>query len=171
MKLDVVLVVILLISVSSEAGLFSVKTIILRHEKTGLLLCRINRGPGIDPIEVHKSVPDRTCEFDVIETSEGVYSFKADNGKYLSRVTRNGTDVIEAAKSSADSSTFTTIHVYEQKLVIRGDNQVYWSASSNGRIVLILPNYSFFTVAQVQLESEDKYSVVNKTYQRSTERL
>ena len=152
------------LSTGAFRGSLSVKRVVLQHDKTGLLLCRTNRGPGVDPIEVHKSTPDGTCEFDVTENSEGTYSLRADNGRYLSRVTRNGTDVVEAAESSIGQSTTIFVHEYEKKLLLQGDNKVYWSRSNSGAIVLVLPNYSYFTVARIHLMSEAKYAVINTTH-------
>ncbi len=51
---------------------------------TRLYLSRINRGSGIDPIEVAKSTRDIHSIFDIIDHGNQVFSFKASNGKYIS---------------------------------------------------------------------------------------
>ena len=58
----------------------------------GLFLSRINYGGvgGINPIEAEKRMPDIYSQFKVIRLDQQTYAFRADNGKYLSRIRRCG---------------------------------------------------------------------------------
>ena len=100
---------------------------------TGLYLSRINRGYGWDPIEVEKVHPDVYCQFEVIKNADGTYSFLADNGKYLSRILRFGTNAIEAAKSGIDPfCKFNVIDYDNGKISLQADNELWWSRINRG---------------------------------------
>ena len=85
------------------------------------------------------------------ENSDGSYSFGADNGKYLSRVTRNGTDFIEAAQDSIDQFSKFIVHVYQNRILVQADNGYFWSHRIGGDVIIVIPDYSKFIVAQLQL--------------------
>ena len=75
---------------------------LLLQADNGKYLSRINRGPGINPIEASKLKPGVFCRFKVYNQLDGSVVFQADNGKYLSRVTRDGKENIEASKDNID---------------------------------------------------------------------
>lgn len=63
-------------------------------------LCRVNRG-GKDYIEAVSNRNDAGCEFTVDDSGTGWARIKADNGKYLCRVTDGATEFIMASGSSS----------------------------------------------------------------------
>ena len=100
---------------------------------TGLYLSRINRGAGIDPIEVAKpdfsDLPSRFC----LRQEGDTFTIQADNGKYLSRIFRNGIDAIEAAKNDVDEfSRFKLMGQPMMKVAFLADNGKYLSRINRG---------------------------------------
>ena len=65
----------------------------------GKYWCRIGT---YSSIQAAKTKPDKYCEFIVHNQCDGTVVLQADNGLYLSRVTRNGVDYLEAAKEKID---------------------------------------------------------------------
>ena len=99
----------------------------------GKYLSRIDVGGGVNPIQAVKSLQDIHCEFRMIKlkgADEGLFAFQADNGLYLSRISRSGYQRIEAAKSTIDpQSKFDVerIDVGRNIVTILADNNQYWS--------------------------------------------
>ena len=83
---------------------------------THLYLSRIFRGGGLQYIEPAKSVLDVYCEFTVETESNGPWNgahhvyLKADNGKYVGIVNRDGRNRMEASFSErSDETRFTVL--------------------------------------------------------------
>jgi len=124
--------VAVLAATPTNGGSMDIK-IVLKGD-TRLYLSRIDRGKGINPIEVAKKLPDIHGEFEVFPNENYTYSFKADNDKYRSRMYRDGIDAIEAAKTSIDQfSKFTIITGTDaDKIAIIADKVKYLSPLNRG---------------------------------------
>ena len=98
----------------------------------GQYLSRINRGKGLNYIEMAKDNKDHFTRFLATE-SDGKLLLKADNGKYLSRVARNGISSIEAAKDVPDVFCHFTVHNQpDGTVVLQADNGMYVSRINRG---------------------------------------
>ena len=156
MKLIAFLALIVGAISAANGGALDVQKIVLQGD-SGLYLSRFTRH-GVNRIEVVKPTPDQFCVFDVIENSDGSYSFKADSGKYLSRYTRHGVNNIEAVKDSIDIySKFKVTSLGNGQITVQADSGLYWSRYTrygiNGvEAVKYTPDlYSRFTVTRVDV--------------------
>jgi len=111
----------------------SVGAKVLFQGDTELYLCRINRGSGLNPIEVAKESPDVDCEFELFYNDDETYSFKADNGMFISLVDRNGNNPIEAAnKKKIDQYSKFNVMDEGLKITILADNENFLSRINRG---------------------------------------
>ncbi len=96
---------------------------------TNLYWGRVNRGSGRDPIEPTKPTVDQFSQFTVSVLGGNSIALTADTGLYLSHVTRNGREAIEAAKSTFDNSCEfeVMVHPNGQITLMANDNQLYLS--------------------------------------------
>lgn len=154
MNLVLAVLVLTLYTVSTTAAerALLVQKITFQDDKSEFYLCRIENGTGINHIKLRRRPPDtKSCEFNVTDNSDGTYSFGADNGRYLGRVTQNGTDFIEALQDSIDLSSKFVVHVYQKRLLLQCDNGYFWSHKAGGEVIIVKPDYAKFTAAQIQL--------------------
>ena len=57
---------------------------------------------GDHSIQAAKTTPDEYCRFTVYNQPDGTVVLQADNGLFLSRITRNGVEYLEASKHEID---------------------------------------------------------------------
>jgi len=103
--------VAVLAATPTNGGSIGVK-IVLQGD-TGLYLCRINRGPGLNPIEWRKKAQMIPANLKYSKMT------MTQNGMFLSRIHRNGHDAIDAGKSSIDQSSKFNVTQNGYKLSFR----------------------------------------------------
>ena len=127
----------------------------------GLFLSRINYGGvgGRNVIEAEKKTPDIHSQFKVIRLDQQTYAFRADNGKYLSRIRRGGKDTIEAAKTTIDDPSRFKVYQFQPGVIaLKADNGKFWSRINRGtsydpiEAAKIKPDiHSQFTITAVKI--------------------
>jgi hypothetical protein len=97
-------------------------TIALRADN-GRFLSRINMGENGDPIQAAKFMIDEPSKFIVGLFEENRLTLKADNQKYLGRVSRNGLDPIEATHPSPNkTASFAYAVLLNGDIIMIADN-------------------------------------------------
>ncbi|XP_032800285.1 uncharacterized protein LOC116937331 [Petromyzon marinus] len=133
-----------------ESGAFTVEHApsggakVLIKDRRGVFLSRFTRS-GINHIDAAKPTQDIFCEFEVIPFGVHRVAFRADNGKYLSRIHRDKQN-LESGKDKVDAYCLFKVHFAKSQFGILADflnsapGQVsfstlecnYWSCADQG---------------------------------------